>query len=79
MDAFDRALAQVARKVIDLPGVAGTAAGTSGGKPCVVVYLERDDVGLRRRIPASHAGVPVVVQVTGAFGRIGDAAGAEAV
>lgn len=79
MDAFDRALAQVARKVIDLPGVAGTAAGTSGGKPCVVVYLERDDPGLRRRIPASHSGVPVVVQVTGAFGRLGDAADAGAV
>lgn len=71
MGSFDRALAQVTRKVINLPGVAGTAAGTRGGKPCVIVYLERDDAGLRGRIPASHSGVPVVVEVTGAFGRMG--------
>lgn len=62
-------MAQVTRKVIGLPGVAGTAAGTSGGKPCVKVYLERDDDALRKRIPASHSGVPVVVEVTGRFGR----------
>ena len=61
----DKALAQLSRQVLGMKGVAGTAQGLRGGKPCVKVYLESDDPRLRARLPKSAAGVPVDVEVIG--------------
>lgn len=62
---LDRALARINRRVIDRKGVVGTALGLRRGKPCILVYLERDDAKLKAKIPGSEGGVPVVVRVTG--------------
>ena len=48
-----------------MKGVSGTAIGTSGGKPCIKVYLERDDPDLRSRLLRRAGGFPVDVEVTG--------------
>jgi hypothetical protein len=61
------ALAELNRKVLGRAGVSGTAVGESGGAPCLLVYLS--DGAARKGIPARVAGVPVKVEVTGAFRR----------
>lgn len=66
-DALERAQARVTRKVIDLAGVTGTAVGMCNGKPCIKVYVEAASDSLRRRLPRSEGGYPVVVEVTGKF------------
>ena len=63
--SVEEALAQVSRQVLGLKGVAGTAQGLKGGKPCVKVYIEVDEPRLRARLPKSAAGVPVDVEVAG--------------
>ncbi len=67
--SMEDAQAQITRRVIGLDGVAGTAVGVHAGKPCIKVYLERDDPALRSQVPRSAAGCPVVVEVTGGFRR----------
>lgn len=65
----DAAHGRVTRRVIGMKGVAGTAIGTRGGKPCIKVYLESDDRALRRKLPRRVDGVPVEVEVTGKMNR----------
>ena len=55
-------------EVMGRTGVSGTAIGEKGGKPCLKVYV--DDAKAGRSVPKSVAGVPVVVEVTGAFRRL---------
>ncbi len=62
---IDEAHNEITSQVIEIPGVAGTAIGLVRGRPCVKVYLEADDAGLRARIPTSAHGHPVDVEVTG--------------
>jgi hypothetical protein len=55
-------------KVMGRKGVAGTAIGEKGGKPCLKVYLDRKGAG--GSIPKKIGGVPVVTEVTGRFRRL---------
>lgn len=64
-DRVESACAAVTRKVIGIDGVAGTAIGLKDGRSCVKVYLEHDDPRLRARVPRSHGGVRVEVEVMG--------------
>ena len=68
-DPVGKAQREVDRKVLGMKGVAGTAQGMSGGKPCIKVYLEKDDAGLRAKVPRRVGGVPVEVEVTGRMRR----------
>ena len=52
-----------------IAGVVGTAQGLRGGRPCIKVYVEKDDPRLRARLPRSVEGVPVDVEVTGKMRR----------
>lgn len=63
--SVDRAQDRLNRKVMGIRGVTGTAQGLRGGKPCIKVYVEKDDPGLRARLPRAVDGVPVDVEVTG--------------
>lgn len=56
------------KKVMGKPGVAGTAIGMHGGKPCLMVYLTEKSAG--KSVPRSVKGVPVVTEVTGSFRRL---------
>lgn len=68
-DSVESARKQVTRKVMGIDGVVGTAIGLKGDRPCIKVYLEKDDARLRRRLPRSAGGVPVDVEVTGGMQR----------
>jgi hypothetical protein len=68
-DSVERARKQVTRKVMGMDGVVGTAIGLKGDKPCIKVYLKKDDARLRSRLPRSAGGVPVDVEVTGGMQR----------
>ncbi len=61
------ALSKLTKKVIDRPGVTGTAIGLSGGKPCLKVYVK--DRRAAGRIPSSVDGHRVEVEETGTFER----------
>ncbi|MCY4573230.1 MAG: hypothetical protein OXF01_10570 [Gemmatimonadetes bacterium] len=63
--SIDTAHDRVTRRVIGMKGVSGTAIGSRGGKPCIKVYLEKDDPRLRSRLPRRAGGFPVDVEVTG--------------
>lgn len=67
--SVDRAQDRLNRRVMGIKGVTGTAQGLRGGKPCIKVYLEKDDPRLRARLPRSVDGVPVDVEVTGKMRR----------
>lgn len=62
------AQAKLNSKVMGRPGVAGTAIGEKGGKPCLKVYLSDDSA--RSKVPKKVGGVPVVVEKTGGFTRL---------
>ncbi len=62
------ALKKLTNKVINRPGVTGTAIGLSGGKPCLKVLVsDRKAAG---RIPSSIDGHRVKVEETGTFNRL---------
>lgn len=63
--SIDRAQRRLNRMVMGIEGVTGTAQGLRGGKPCIKVYVEKDDRRLRTSLPRSVAGIPVDVEVTG--------------
>lgn len=54
--------------VLGKSGIEGTAIGLSKGKPCLKVYVSKD--GARSSVPSKVAGVPVVVEKSGTFGRL---------
>jgi len=64
-DDMKSALAKLTKKVIDMPGVSGTAIGLSGGQPCLKVFVSGKDGP--SGIPSSVDGHRVVVESTGAF------------
>ena len=67
-DEMKSALDKLTKKVIDMPGVTGTAIGLSGGKPCLKVFVSGRG-GASGKIPSSMDGHRVVVEKTGTFKR----------
>jgi len=52
-------------RLMSLSGVVGTAEGQCGGKPCILVLVERLTPALRQAIPSELEGVRVEVRETG--------------
>jgi hypothetical protein len=48
-----------------IPGVIGTAIGEHKGKPCILILTASNTEQIRRKIPATMEGYPVVVKYTG--------------
>jgi hypothetical protein len=66
MDAkLEAAHRDLTERVMDRPGVVGTAIGERGGELCLVVYLKSKQAG--RDIPKTLAGFRVVREVTGSI------------
>ena len=53
-DDMKSALEKLTSKVIDMPGVSGTAIGLSGGEACLKVFVSTD--GSSGKIPPSVGG-----------------------
>jgi hypothetical protein len=53
--------------LMDMPGVVGVGIGECDKKPCIKVYLEKDSLELRNRIPKELEGFRVDIEVTGPF------------
>lgn len=60
-------LADHARKLMAIPGVVGVYIGLldDDQTPCLKVMIERKDAQLKRAIPRSLEGYPVVTEVSG--------------
>jgi hypothetical protein len=48
-----------------IPGVVGTAIGQRGDTPCILVLAASESDQIRRKIPATVEGYPVVIEYTG--------------
>ncbi|MEJ2139857.1 MAG: hypothetical protein P8Y61_10495 [Gammaproteobacteria bacterium] len=48
-------------------GVTGMGESRCDGKPCIRIYLEKDDPALTSSLPEELDGVPVVIEVSGQF------------
>ncbi|RMH19246.1 MAG: hypothetical protein D6701_05225 [Gemmatimonadetes bacterium] len=57
-------------RVLDRPGVTGTAVGLRGEHLCLKVYVTDAEAARKAGIPSSVRGVPVDVEVTGTFRRL---------
>lgn len=55
-----------------IPGVEGTAIGLSEGKPCIKIFTSSKSQQLRRNIPSTIEGYPVVIEQTGTFQALED-------
>lgn len=58
---------ELTNRVMDWPGVTGTAIGEKKGAPCLLVYVS--DPAVQSRLPKSVAGFSVVMEITGPFKR----------
>ncbi len=52
-------------ELMSISGVVGTAEGRHRGAPCVEVYVVKKTQDLRKRIPTSLDGYPVILRATG--------------
>jgi hypothetical protein len=61
------------KELLAIPGVAGVYVGTLDDRrtPCLKVMLAQDTPELRRAIPATIEGYPVLVEVTGEIRALG--------
>jgi hypothetical protein len=48
-----------------MPGVVGTAIGQCKGKPCILIFTASNPEQVRRKIPSTVEGYPVLIQHTG--------------
>jgi hypothetical protein len=55
------------KELLAIPGVAGVYVGTLDDRrtPCLTIMLERDTPELRRAIPQTIEGYPVIVEISG--------------
>ncbi len=65
--SIEQVQAEYTPKWMALPGVVGTGIGEQNGKPCIKVLLSRETPEIRREIPDTVKGYPVVLEVTGEF------------
>ena len=56
---------ELTKRVMDKPGVTGTAIGESGSKPCLKVYVIDEEA--RRALPKRIGGFRVIIEMSGAF------------
>lgn len=62
---IEEALAELTRKLMQKPGVVGTAIGRHSGRPCIRVFVAKKTPALLKDVPASADGYEVVVEETG--------------
>lgn len=53
--------------LMTIPGVVGTYEGERGGRPAIVVMVERRTPEVERLVPSTLEGWPVAIEVTGRF------------
>jgi hypothetical protein len=54
-----------AERLMAIPGVVGTAEGTRGGRPCVLVLTKRRTSAMDTAVPGELGGIPVSIVETG--------------
>lgn len=68
--SIEQVLKEHTPELMSVPNVVGTAEGRSNGRPCIEVYVVKQTPELRKRIPASLDGYPVIVKETGNIRRL---------
>lgn len=48
-----------------IPGVVGVGVGRCQDTPCILVFTDSDTAAIRRKVPSSVDGYPVVLQYAG--------------
>ena len=65
--SIEKVLAANTDSLMAIKGVVGVGIGELGGKPCLKVMVDRMTRKLRKQIPKSLEGYPVVIEETGEF------------
>ena len=70
---IDSVLAAHDQELLAIPGVIGVYVGTLEDRrtPCLKVMLAQDTPELRRAIPATIEGYPVIIEITGEVRALG--------
>ncbi|MBS1904379.1 MAG: hypothetical protein JSS75_11790 [Bacteroidetes bacterium] len=58
-------LARNTDRWMKIPGVTGTGEGRLHGKPCVVIFVERNTPAIRKQLPTSIDGFRVQIRAVG--------------
>jgi len=64
---IEQVLKENTSRLMDLPGVVGTAQGLCGNDPCIKVYVAQMTDELGQKLPKQVEGYKVDVEVTGQF------------
>ena len=62
---IDKVLDNHQNQIMDIPGVVGVGIGNKDGKPAIVVMVKQLTPELKRRLPQTLEGCPVVVEQSG--------------
>lgn len=66
-ETIEEAHAALTERLIDRPGIAGTAIGACNGNPCLKVYVVRREDPALSDVPVTFGGFLVDVEVSGEF------------
>ncbi|MGB9595712.1 MAG: hypothetical protein ACPL7B_05475 [Candidatus Poribacteria bacterium] len=62
---IEEVLAKYTDELMSIPGVVGVAQGLLNDKPCITVLVIQNTPELKKKIPKSLKGYPVVIEETG--------------
>ena len=62
---IEQVLSEHTDRWMAVPGVVGTAIGQRKSKPCILILAASNAEQVRRTIPATVEGYPVVIEYTG--------------
>ncbi len=68
---IEQVLSEKTSQWISIPGVAGIAAGTFKGKPCIKILTTLNPREVKKKIPATVEDYPVIFEKTGPFRALG--------
>jgi len=62
---IEEVLAKYTDELMSIPGVVGVGQGLQSDKPCITVLVIEETPELKKKIPKTLGGYPVVVEETG--------------
>lgn len=65
--SIEEALKNQTGRLMALPGVIGTGQGLYRGTPCIKVFVAKLNAELKKQIPDTIEGYPVIIEETGRF------------
>ncbi|MFN2378832.1 MAG: hypothetical protein ABR519_01315 [Bacteroidales bacterium] len=65
--SIEEVLKKQTGSLMTIPGVTGTGQGLYHGNPCIKVFVAKLNAELKKQIPDTIEGYPVIIEETGRF------------